>query len=180
MRSLLKSMMKGRSVVKRKYLAVLCIAVQGIVNGVLLVRENCLVVELPEGKRQALEAVIDALKNVGNLLALVLGGSYARGVAQKSSDIDIGVYYREAAPLAVDDVRRVAARICTPGSTPVVTELYGWGPWVNGGAWIQTPATKESLEGLRQLWMEAVQLTDGLYEPRFDLTAAARRVSCCG
>lgn len=24
------------------------------------------------------------------------------------------------------------------GTVPTVTELYGWGPWVNGGAWIET------------------------------------------
>lgn len=99
-------------------------------------------VKLPHGKRQVLVAAIEALKNASNVVALVLGGSYARGVAQEASDLDIGIYYREAAPLSVQEVRAIAESICTPGSLPVVTELHGWGPWVNGGAWIQTPATK--------------------------------------
>ena len=103
---------------------------------------SAVVVELPPGKRQVLGAAIEALKGVSNVVALVLGGSHARGVAQEASDIDIGIYYREAAPLPVGEVRSIAESICTPGSLPVVTELYGWGPWVNGGAWIQTPATK--------------------------------------
>jgi len=25
---------------------------------------------------------------------------------------------------------------------PIVTGMYEWGPWVNGGAWIQTPMGK--------------------------------------
>jgi hypothetical protein len=99
-------------------------------------------VELPLGKRQALATAIDALKGVMNVSALALGGSYARGFGREGSDVDIGIYYREAAPLQVFQVRDVAESICSPGSEPVVTELYGWGPWVNGGAWIQTPATK--------------------------------------
>jgi hypothetical protein len=121
--------------------------------------------EMPQEKRAVLDAVCQALKSVSNVVALVLGGSYASGFAEESSDIDIGVYYRESAPLAVDEMRAVAEAICTPGSVPVVTDLYGWGPWVNGGAWIQTPATKVDLvyrnldqvrgvieEGCRGVW----------------------------
>jgi hypothetical protein len=100
------------------------------------------VAALPPGKRDVLNAAIEGLKRVSNVAALVLGGSYARGVAHEGSDVDIGIYYREAAALPVQEVRAVAESIRAPGTEPVVTELYGWGPWVNGGAWIQTPATK--------------------------------------
>jgi hypothetical protein len=71
--------------------------------------------------------------------AVVLGGSRARGTARPESDIDIGLYYREVSPFSIQDIRALAAQIAIEGSKPVVTELYGWGPWVNGGAWIQTP-----------------------------------------
>ncbi len=101
--------------------------------------------ELPAEKQRVLDQAIDALRGAGNVAALVLGGSYARGLGREGSDVDIGVYYREAAPLDVPGVRQAARRICSPGSEPVVTELYGWGPWVNGGAWIQTPAAKVDL-----------------------------------
>lgn len=102
-------------------------------------------VELSPEKREVLDAFVTALRRVPNVVALVLGGSYARGVATSASDLDIGVYYRESAPLALAEIRAVAQSLCTPGSSPVVTDLYGWGPWVNGGAWIQTPATKVDL-----------------------------------
>ena len=98
--------------------------------------------ELPQGKGEVLARAREALKNASNVVALVLGGSYARGVAHEASDLDIGIYYREGAPLSVEEVRIIAESLGTPGSVPVVTDLYGWGPWVNGGAWIQTPATK--------------------------------------
>lgn len=106
---------------------------------------SVLPVDLPREKRQLLETVVAVLQGVANGIGLALGGSYARGVAEESSDLDIGIYYREAAPLAVAEVRSAVASICAPGTLPVVTELYGWGPWVNGGAWIQTPVTKVDL-----------------------------------
>ncbi len=101
--------------------------------------------QLPDDQRTVLSTVATALAQVTNVVAVVLGGSHATGLARVGSDLDIGVYYRESAPLAVDEVRAVAERVSTPGSVPVVTDLYGWGPWVNGGAWIQTPATKVDL-----------------------------------
>jgi polymorphic toxin system nucleotidyltransferase-like protein len=97
---------------------------------------------MPAEKLRTLDAITEALRNVPNVVAVVLGGSYACGLARADSDIDIGLYYREASPFSVEQVRSVAERICTAGSVPVITEMYGWGPWVNGGAWIQTPVGK--------------------------------------
>jgi hypothetical protein len=94
---------------------------------------------MPAEKLRTLKAFAEALQNVSNMVAIVLGGSYARGFARPDSDIDIGLYYREASPFSADQVRSVAERICTAGSVPIVTGMYEWGPWVNGGAWIQTP-----------------------------------------
>jgi len=89
-----------------------------------------------------LNRLSEALQSVSNVAAIVLGGSYARGLARPDSDIDVGIYYREASPFSVDHMRSVAETICTVGSTPIVTAMYEWGPWVNGGAWIQTPVGK--------------------------------------
>ena len=97
---------------------------------------------LPAEKLRTLDIVTKALQNVPNVAAIVLGGSNARGLARPDSDIDIGIYYYEASPLSVDQVRCVAEKICTAGSVPIVTGIYEWGPWVNGGAWIQTPVGK--------------------------------------
>jgi hypothetical protein len=97
---------------------------------------------VPAEKLRTLNAIADALQNVSNVVAVVLGGSYARGLARPDSDIDIGIYYREAFPFSVAQVRSVAERFCTVGSVPIVTGTYEWGLWVNGGAWIQTPVGK--------------------------------------
>lgn len=101
--------------------------------------------KLPLDQRTVLTTLISALRNVSNVVALVLGGSHATGLAREGSDIDVGIYYREAAPLPIEEIRAVAESISAPGAVPVVTDLYGWGPWVNGGAWIQTSATRIDL-----------------------------------
>jgi hypothetical protein len=120
---------------------------------------------MPAEKARALNDIVDRLRSIPNLVAVVLGGSQATGFARSESDIDIGLYYREASPFPIDHVRSIAESICIPGSIPTVTDLYGWGPWVNGGAWIQTPAGKVDLlyrnldqvetvieEGRRGIW----------------------------
>jgi predicted nucleotidyltransferase len=82
-----------------------------------------------------LQQLIDALKPVQGLNAIVLGGSYASGSHQPDSDIDIGLYYNENQPLEVEQIRTIASQLNdTPA--PVVTDLGGWGTWVNGGAWL--------------------------------------------
>ena len=98
--------------------------------------------QMPGEKVRMLTEIADRLLHVPNIVAVVLGGSYARGLAGPGSDLDVGLYYREASPFSIDQVRSVAASICTAGSVPIVVGLYEWGPWVNGGAWIQTPVGK--------------------------------------
>jgi hypothetical protein len=120
---------------------------------------------LPAEKLPTLLSSVEALQNVSNVVAIVLGGSYACGLARPDSDIDIGLYYRESSPFSVEEVRAVAERICRGGPAPIVTGTYEWGPWVNGGAWLQTPAGRIDFlyknldqvqtvidEGLRGIW----------------------------
>jgi hypothetical protein len=95
---------------------------------------------MPAEKLQWLDAIVEQPRRIPGMVAVVLGGSYASGFARPDSDIDIGLYYREASPVSDARVRLTAESICVTGSAPVVTEFYGWGPWVNGGAWIQTPS----------------------------------------
>ena len=97
---------------------------------------------LPAEKVRALQLFTEGLRAIPNMAAVVLGGSSARRVARPDSDLDIGLYYREALPFSVDHVQSVAKSICMPGSAPAVTKMYEWGPWVNGGAWIQTSVGK--------------------------------------
>ncbi|HEY4386805.1 MAG TPA: nucleotidyltransferase domain-containing protein [Ktedonobacteraceae bacterium] len=82
-----------------------------------------------------LQQIVDYLQPVRGLRAIVLGGSYASGTARPDSDLDIGLYYYEDRPLAIDRIRSIAATL-NDTLNPVVTELGGWGAWVNGGAWL--------------------------------------------
>lgn len=84
---------------------------------------------------QLLQDLVGQLRGVGGLRALVLGGSYARGDQRPDSDLDLGLYYFEEQPLDVARVRALA-RALNDTPDPVVTDLGGWGPWVNGGSWL--------------------------------------------
>jgi predicted nucleotidyltransferase len=82
-----------------------------------------------------LQQLVEQLKPVRGLRAIVLGGSYASGSQQPDSDIDIALYYDEAQPLDIAHIRSIASTLNdTPD--PTVTDLGGWGTWVNGGAWL--------------------------------------------
>lgn len=97
---------------------------------------------VPEEKRALIEQAVSELAVIKHVEAVVLGGSYASGTAHSGSDLDIGVYYLESQPFAVEEIRQAAQRLARPGSTPTVTGFYEWGAWVNGGAWIETPVCK--------------------------------------
>ena len=92
-----------------------------------------------------LQQIVDHLKPVQGLKAIVLGGSYASGTQRPDSDIDISLYYHEGQPLDIDRIRAIASSLNdTP--QPTVTELGRWGTWVNGGAWL-------TIEGQRVDWL---------------------------
>lgn len=78
-----------------------------------------------------------ALVTVAGVVGVTLGGSHARGTADAHSDIDIGVYYR--GDLDVPAVRRLAR---TFDDRAEVSERGGWGPWVDGGAWLTVDGTR--------------------------------------
>jgi len=96
---------------------------------------------LPEGKRHLLQQLVAQLQVIPGVAAIVLGGSYAAGTQHAASDLDVGIYYWEAAPFAITSIKEVAASLSVQG-TPTVTDFYGWGAWVNGGAWIHTAQGK--------------------------------------
>jgi hypothetical protein len=96
---------------------------------------------VPAAKRELLEQLVEQLGAVPGMVALVLGGSYASGTAHAASDLDVGLYYGPERPFAINDIRRIAVGFATEGNL-TVTDFYGWGAWVNGGAWIHTAAGK--------------------------------------
>lgn len=95
--------------------------------------------------KELIQEIVHNLQTVDGLLAIVLGGSQASGVQQPDSDIDIGLYYHTDHPLDIAHLRTIAAHLNdTPD--PIVTDLGGWGPWVNGGAWL-------TIHGQRVDWL---------------------------
>lgn len=88
---------------------------------------------MAETRPRDCESTAEALARVPGVVAVVLGGSWARGVADAHSDVDIGIYYRRERPPAIEALRQ-AARTLDPACE--LTEYGEWGPWVNGGGWL--------------------------------------------
>src|SRR5437764_1817031 len=73
---------------------------------------------------------------VEGVVAVVLGGSQARGEAHPDSDLDLGIYYRPGGPPSIQALRDVARRLDDGHSEDAVTDFGEWGTWINGGAWL--------------------------------------------
>lgn len=95
---------------------------------------------LPAEKRATVALLVNALAQVPGVSAIVLGGSYASGMAKATSDVDLGLYYRPDAPFEIESIAHIARSVAT--APPTVTGFYEWGAWVNGGAWVQTATGK--------------------------------------
>lgn len=79
----------------------------------------------------------ERLCTVDGVVAVLLGGSRARGDHAPDSDVDLGIYYRP--PLDVAGLGALARAVAGPDAH--VTEPGEWGPWVDGGAWLQVAGT---------------------------------------
>ena len=91
--------------------------------------------QLTPQQRALVASLAERLGAISGITAVVLGGSHARGCAKPESDIDLGLLYSEAAPFSIQQVRELAEAV-NDTAGPVVTDFYGWGRWVNGGAWL--------------------------------------------
>lgn len=123
---------------------------------------------LPEDKQQLLNGVTGDLQKVEGVAAIVLGGSYAAGMASEQSDLDIGIYYRADKPFSIEDIRNVAAQYAVSPAT--VTGFYEWGPWVNGGAWMMTAAGKVDFlyRNIQQVQDTVDKAQRGVWENHFE------------
>ena len=109
-----------------------------------------------------LHAVAERLARVDGIVAVLLGGSRARGEHTPASDVDLGLYYRP--PLDVAALAGLAREVA--GTAVDVTEPGGWGPWVDGGAWLTVAGTPvdwiyRDVDRVRRAWADALA---GRYE----------------
>jgi hypothetical protein len=121
--------------------------------------------QLTPEQRERVSSLAQRLGAVPGVRAVVLGGSHARGRARPESDIDLYLFYSEAAPFSVQSLRELAGAVNdTPG--PVVTDFYGWGPWVNGGAWLTVGGQRVDFvyRNLEQLERVIADAEAGRYE----------------
>ena len=84
-----------------------------------------------------IEGIIDEVKGVEGVWAIVLGGSRARRTHTISSDIDLGIYYDPNTPLDLRALSKTATKLDDEHRTDVITDIGGWGPWINGGGWLK-------------------------------------------
>jgi len=115
--------------------------------------------QLSPDQRELVSSLGERLSAISGIKAVVLGGSHARGRARTESDIDLGLLYSEAAPFSIQSVRELAEAV-NDTAGPVVTDFYGWGPWVNGGAWLSIGGQRvdfvyRSIEHLERVIAEA-------------------------
>jgi hypothetical protein len=136
-----------------------------------------------------LNTIAFQLSKVPGVIAVVLGGSYARGNARPDSDLDIGLYYSKNSPPNIEAIRSCAETISAPNTPPTVVGYYKWGPWVNGGAWIQTPIGKLDLlyRNIEQVQRVIDESQEGLYhhdyyqQPTFGFVSITylAETNCC-
>ncbi|MEU5717643.1 nucleotidyltransferase domain-containing protein [Streptomyces sp. NPDC020403] len=90
----------------------------------------------------AIASMASRLARQPGVRAVVLGGSRARSTHRPDSDWDLGVYYR-----GDPDMAGLATLASEAQGSPVeVAGPGGWGPWVNGGAWL-------TVDGLAVDWI---------------------------
>lgn len=82
-----------------------------------------------------IDSIVNKLKSIRGIKAIVLGGSRADGSNRPDSDIDLGIYYDDPDEFDVIGVKKLANEI-NEIPNPIVTVIGEWGKWVNGGAWL--------------------------------------------
>lgn len=106
---------------------------------------------------EELRAVAARLAEVPGVVAVMLGGSRARGEHTPDSDVDLGLYYRP--PLDLDALGALAREVAGPAAE--VTALGAWGPWVDGGGWLTIADTAvdwlyRDVDRVHTAWTDAV------------------------
>lgn len=84
-----------------------------------------------------IQYIVNEIRTVAGVKAIVLGGSRARGTHTPSSDVDLGIYYDPSQPMDLDALGKIASKLDDEHRADVITGIGGWGPWINGGGWLR-------------------------------------------
>lgn len=76
------------------------------------------------------------LESIPGIIGIVIGGSRARGTNHETSDIDIGIYYDESEGFDIRELSKAATKLDDEHREDLVTQIGGWGLWVNAGGWL--------------------------------------------
>ncbi|MEV6794324.1 nucleotidyltransferase domain-containing protein [Streptomyces sp. NPDC051320] len=107
-------------------------------------------------------AMAERLCAIPGIRAVALGGSRARGTHRADSDWDLGLYYRGSL-----DLPALTGLACEVADRPVdVAGPGGWGPWVDGGAWLTVDGVAvdwilRDLDRVERVWADC---REGRYE----------------
>ena len=104
-----------------------------------------------------IDALVEQLSGVGNVVAVTLGGSRAVGAEREDSDWDVGLYYRGT--LDTDQIRAL-------GHTGQVFEPGEWAEPMHGGAWLTIDDTKVDViyRDLDRVEAEIARAAEGSFE----------------
>jgi predicted nucleotidyltransferase len=86
---------------------------------------------------EILSEVVASVSKIDGIVAIVLGGSRARGTADELSDIDLGIYYDASRPFSTVALGAAAQDLDDRHEAGLVTDFGAWGPGVNGGGWLE-------------------------------------------
>jgi predicted nucleotidyltransferase len=86
---------------------------------------------------EILNLAVDRVSKIDGVIAIVLGGSRARGTADERSDIDLGIYYDGKRPFSTAALGAAAQELDDRHAENLVTSFGEWGPGVNGGGWLE-------------------------------------------
>ena len=90
----------------------------------------------PREIQEILDIVSLRVAKIDGVIAIVLGGSRARGTADGHSDIDLGIYYDAQQPFRIAELAAAAQELDDRHATELMTGFGEWGPGVNGGGWL--------------------------------------------
>lgn len=88
--------------------------------------------------------LVARLALVPGMAAVVLGGSRARGTHRADSDVDLGLLYHDGSPIDLAALQALVDEVDDHVGVSV-SPVGGWGPWVNGGAWLTVGGVKVDL-----------------------------------